>query len=461
MMITFVGGARTVTGSLHLFRHQDRKFILECGLFQGHRDDADRINRTFPFKPKDIQSAVLTHGHLDHSGNLPSLCKKGFTGPVFCTSATRDIASLLLLDAAHVQENDLAYLNKKTAKQGLPAKEPLYTVPDAERAVRQFSPTGYGMAFEPVPGVKAALFDAGHILGSALVLLEAAGVRTLFSGDLGRKHMPILRDPVKVGEVDNLILESTYGGRTHMPIDDMAGELAALIKEGKRRRSKIIIPAFAVERTQLLIKILKDLFQDGLLKGIPVYVDSPLATEVTQVYSSHPECFDAATYEVFIKSDPFKFPGLSYVRDANESRKLNSLKQTMIIIAGSGMCEGGRVLHHLIHSIQDPDNMVIFVGFQAQGTLGRKIVEGVSPVSIFGDQYEVRAQIHFLDGFSAHADGAELLDYVKSIAGTRLKKVFLVHGEPGPATSLGAQIASWNPRIEVEIPQTLSETTLA
>ncbi len=461
MKITFVGGARSVTGSLLLCEHENRKFILECGLFQGHRDDADRINRTFPFKPKDIQAAVLTHGHLDHSGNLPSLCKRGYAGPVFCTAATRDIASRLLLDAAHIQQNDIAFINKKAARPGLPGKEPLYTVPDVERTIRQFSPIGYGMAFEPVPGVRATLADAGHILGSALVLLEAGGVRTIFSGDLGRRNMPIVRDPVVIPDVDNLILESTYGGRTHTPIDGMAGELAALIKEAKQRRGKIIIPAFAVERTQILVKILKDLHRDGLLKSIPVYVDSPLATDITEVYRTHPECFDAATYELFIKDDPFRFPGLNYVRDSNESRKLNDSKETIIVIAGSGMCEGGRVLHHLIHSIQDPDNMIIFVGFQAQATLGRRIVEGISPVSIFGDRYEVRARVHFLGGFSAHADGTELLDYVKGMTGARLKRVFLVHGEPEQALALAEQISSWNGRIKVEIPQALTEAILA
>lgn len=455
MEMTFIGAARTVTGSLHLLEVAGQKFLLECGLYQGHRDEAERINRTFPFKPKDICAVILTHAHLDHSGNLPSLVKRGFSGPIYCVDATKDIASLLLLDSASIQEKDIEYFNKRQAGRAAPGKEPLYTVKDAEKTIRQLVGRGYEEAFEPINGVKIMFYDAGHILGSALILLEIEGKRILFTGDLGRKKMPILRDPVIVRQIDCLVIESTYGNRTHPSFEGMAEELKSLIEGGRSRRSKMIIPAFAVERTQILIRILKEQYEQGTLKGIPVYVDSPLATDVTRVYEKHPECYDEETHQLFLREDPFNFPGLIYLQDAEASRKLNDKKETMIIIAGSGMCEGGRVLHHLSHSLQDADNMVIFAGFQGQGTLGRRILEGAERVSIFGDQYPVRASIHSLPGLSAHADQQDLCEYVRALQDHRLKRIFIVHGELEPATALKEKLSSLVD-IEIAIPQSLS-----
>ncbi|HEC78255.1 MAG TPA: MBL fold metallo-hydrolase [candidate division WOR-3 bacterium] len=459
MDITFVGAARTVTGSLHLFEYKKQKFLLECGLYQGHRDDAERINKTFPFKPKDIKAVLLSHAHIDHSGNLPNLAKRGFEGPIYCTAATKDITSLLLVDSAKIQEYDIEFVNKKHRKNGLPLKEPLYTVADAERVLKQFSTIEYGQTFEPIPGVKATFYDAGHILGSSVILLEADGEKILFSGDLGRKNMPIIKDPTVVNDIDYLILESTYGSRTHKSFEGMTAEFENIIKEGKKRESKIIIPAFAVERTQLLVTMLKTLSDAGALKGVPVYVDSPLAMNVTEVFRKHPECFDKETYKIFEDGDPFDFPELTYITTNEESKSLNARRGPMIIMSASGMCEGGRVTHHLIHSIENDDNIIVMTGFQARGTLGRRILDGFEKIRIFNDEYRVHAKVYFMGGLSAHADSNDLLEYVKDCGGKRLKKVYLIHGDIEEATALQKKIETAE-QIDVNIPQTMTHITI-
>ncbi len=458
MDVTFVGAARTVTGSLHLFEYKKQKFLLECGVFQGHREEAERINSTFPFKPKDIKAVILSHAHIDHSGNLPNLARRGFTGPVFCTSATKDIASLLLLDSAKIQEYDFKYLNKKRAEKGLLPKEPLYTIADAENTIKQFREVDYESSFEPVPGVQVTLYDAGHILGSSVVLIESEGKRILFSGDLGRKDMPIIKDPVNVDAVDYMILESTYGGRKHESFDTMKEELKGIIEKGKKKRSKIVIPAFAVERTQLLVTILRNLYDEGCLKDVPVYVDSPLASNVTEVFRRHPECFDAETTRIFEEEDPFNFPNLHYVADAEESKSLNDKTGPMIIMSASGMCEGGRVTHHLIHTIGNEENMIVMTGYQARGTLGRKILERAPKVTIFHDEFDVRAKTYFMGGLSAHADGEDLLEYVKVAVDSRLRKVFLVHGEIEESQALQQKITALGP--QADIPQSLTTVSI-
>jgi metallo-beta-lactamase family protein len=457
--ITFCGAARTVTGSLHLFEHNKQKFLLECGLYQGHREEAERINSTFPFKPKDIKAVILSHAHIDHSGNLPNLVRRGFSGPVYCTAATKDIASLLLLDSAKIQESDYAYLNKKRKEKGLPLKEPLYTQEDAENALQHFNTVGYKQSFEPVEGVKVTLYDAGHILGSSIVLVETDGKRILFSGDLGRNDMPIIKDPTVIYDIDCLILESTYGGRKHKSFGGMTDEFRKIIHEGKKRESKILIPAFAVERTQLLVTMLKNLYDDGDLKNVPVYVDSPLATNVTDVFRKHPECFDKETFKIFTEGDPFNFPGLNYVRDTDESKSLNARRGPMIIMSASGMCEGGRVTHHLIHSIENDDNIIVITGFQARGTLGRKILEGEKKVWIFNEKYRVKAKVYFMGGFSAHADGNELFEYVQKTNTGHLKKIYLIHGDVEEARALQRKIES-SDTIDVDIPQSLTQVSV-
>ena len=458
MDVTFIGAAQTVTGSLHLLEHQKQKFLLECGMFQGHREEAERINSTFPFKPKNIKAVVLSHAHIDHSGNLPNLVRRGFDGPIFCTSATKEIASLLLLDSAKIQEYDFQYLNKKRAEKGLPPKEPLYTIADAEHAITRLTAVDYGSTFEPVAGVSVTLYDAGHILGSSVVILEADGKRILFSGDLGRKNMPIIKDPVNAGPVDYMILESTYGGREHESFDTMQDELKNIIERAKKRKSKIVIPAFAVERTQVLVTILRNLYDEGCLKDVQVYVDSPLASDVTDVFRRHPECFDAETKKIFDEGDPFNFPNLHYVADVEESKSINGKPGPMIIMSASGMCEGGRVTHHLIHTIEDPQNVIVITGYQARGTLGRRILEGTSKVRIFENDFDVRAKTYFMGGLSAHADGNDLLEYVKSSRDGRLKKVFLVHGELDEAKALQQGIK--NLGLNASIPQSMTTVTI-
>ncbi len=459
MDITFIGAARTVTGSLHLFEYNKRKFLLECGLYQGHREEAERINRTFSFKPKDIQAVVLSHAHLDHSGNLPNLVKCGFSGPIYCTAATKDVATLLLMDSAKIQEYDFAFLNKKRKKAGLPPKELLYTQTDVDKTIELLTPVAYEEPFEPVKGVNAKLFDAGHILGSSMIELETDSKRILFSGDLGRKNMPIIKDPAIVKEIDYLITESTYGGRTHKSIEEMTDEFRRIIKKGRDRKSKIIIPAFAVERTQVLVTILKNLYDEGTLEGVPVYVDSPLATNVTDVFRRHPECFDKETREILQESDPFNFPGLQYVKDNEESKRLNAQQGPMIIMSASGMCEGGRVVHHLIHSIENDDNIIVLTGFQVRGTLGRNILDGNKKVHIFNDEYRVRAQVHFMGGLSAHADGNDLVEYVQNCDGGTLKKVYLIHGDIEESTALQEKLTSQF-TIDVNIPQSMTHVTV-
>ena len=427
-------------------------------MFQGHREEAERINSTFPFRPKDIKAVILSHAHIDHSGNLPNLAKRGFTGPIFCTDATKDIASLLILDSAKIQQYDFEYLNKKRAQKGLLPKEPLYTMADAEQTLKQFEAVAYGDLFEPVPGVNVILNDAGHILGSSTMLIETVSKRVFFSGDLGRKDMPIIKDPVEVTDVDYMILESTYGGRRHESFDDMQEDLKGLIEKGKDRGSKIAIPAFAVERTQVLVTLLKNLYDEGTLKDVPVYVDSPLASNVTEVFRRHPECFDEETYKVFTEGDPFNFPNLHYVADSEESKSLNDRPGPMIIMSASGMCEGGRVTHHLIHTIENDRNMIIITGFQARGTLGRKILDRAPKVSIFNDEFEVRAKTYFMGGLSAHADGEDLLQYVKNAQNGRLKKVYLVHGEIEESQAIQQKIQTLN--ISADIPQSLTTVTI-
>jgi len=458
MILRFIGACQTVTGSQYLVEHDGQKVLLECGLYQGHRAEAERINRTFAFKPRDICAVVLSHAHLDHSGNLPRLAKNGFTGPVFCTAATRDVTRYLLLDAAHIQEADIGYLNKKLALTNQPLKSPLYTVADAEAVLKQFVGHSYGLVFEPVKGLKVTFFDAGHILGSAVVLIEAASRKILFSGDLGRNNMPIIKDPVVVRGPHYIMLESTYGNRIHPATAGVSADLQKIIQTAIDERGRVIIPAFAVERTQVLIKILKELYDQGSLRDVPVYVDSPLATNVTEVFKKHPECFDAETLKIFETGDPFNFPSLRYVRDQEESKSLNDRTGPMIIIAGSGMCEGGRVLHHLIHSLDRENTQVVLTGFQAPGTLGRKLQEGEKKVPIYNDIYNVRARVHFIDALSAHADGNDLFNYVKACQDNNLKKVFLVHGDIEEAVPLQERLSRLG--VKVEIPESMTQVEI-
>lgn len=435
MEIKFIGAAQTVTGSMHLINACGKKFLLDCGLFQGKRKEAFELNRNFDlFDPKEIDFVILSHAHIDHSGNLPSLIKKGFSGKIFSTFATRDLASIMLQDSAHIQAKDVEFVNKKRKKKGQNPFEPLYTQEDVLNTLRQFVAINYHGEFEIAHGITLTFFDAGHILGSAIIFLKFQENGTItqigFTGDLGRPNMPILKDPEKIPDVDFLICESTYGGKYHKDIKDSESELAQIIQKAYDRKAKILIPAFSVGRTQELVYALHRIFESKRVAEIPVYVDSPLSVNATNVYRMHTECFDFEISEFILKrEDPFGFNKLKYISDVEESKKLNSIDGPCMIISSSGMCESGRILHHLANNVENPNNIILMVGYTAEHTLGRKIVEREKVIKIFGDEFNLNAEVIVMDSFSAHADAKELLDYCSQFDKSRMQHIFLVHGD--------------------------------
>lgn len=433
MKITFYGAARTTTGSMHLIETDHQRILLDGGLYQGKRAEALTRNANPPFDPASITHVILSHAHIDHAGNLPTLVKRGYVGEIHCTTATRDLATLMLRDSARIQEQDTAYLNQKTSRRGLPPIEPLYTSHDVENALPHFVGHAYDRWFDLDGGGRAILHDAGHILGSAIVVLELKEqgrvYRIGFSGDLGRANAPLLRDPTFVTDLDYLIVESTYSDRDHPSFEQATEDLALIVRETIARGGKVIIPAFAVGRTQEMLYFLHQHIQAGKIPRVPIFVDSPLAIDATDVFRLHLECFDEATHELLLAhKDPFGFGELEYTRTVEESRALNELKTPAIIISASGMCEAGRVLHHLKHNIEDARNTILFVGYQAENTLGRRLVDGIKRVKVFGDEFTVRAQVVMLEGFSAHADRRELFEWVKATRAS-LRGVFVVHGD--------------------------------
>ncbi|MEO0051526.1 MAG: MBL fold metallo-hydrolase [candidate division WOR-3 bacterium] len=437
MKIQFWGGVGTVTGSQHILKSGGKSLLLECGLFQGHRQEAEEINRHLPFDARQIDYCCVSHAHIDHIGNLPNLIKNGYRGKVLMTKPSVALSRLLLLDAAKIQEGDIKYLNKKRRERGEPPKEPIYTTADAEHALTRLQGISYARR-EKLGPFTVHFHDAGHILGSSLIDIEVENQRILFTGDLGRKKMPIIRDPVQVTEADILIMEATYGDRLHGDYRDVRNRLAAIINRTVERGGRIIIPAFAVERAQEIVYNLKLLRQESAIPDLPVFVDSPLASQVTEVYRNSTAYFDTET-QTLVNGEydgPFDFPGLRYIEDVNESKKLNQLHEPCIIISPSGMCEAGRVLHHLKHSITDPKNLILIVSFQAQHTLGRRLVEHQPVVKIFGEEFPVRAEIEVMNEFSAHADRNALLEYVKNMNLRRLRRIFIVHAEPQAAQAI-------------------------
>ena len=457
MQIQFWGAARTVTGSMHLLTINGKRLLLDCGLFQGKRAIANERNSQLPFDAKSIDACVLSHAHMDHAGTLPVLTKSGFDGPITCTSASRDLASVMLRDSAHIQESDARYLNKRNAERGQPLIKPIYTEADVVKCLQHFVAIEYHRTFEPIPGARVTFRDAGHILGSAEVVVDfeenKQKRRLVFTGDLGLRHLPILRDPEDVDRADILITEGTYGGRFHDPIEDTRNQLAQLIVDTYERQGVLIIPAFAVGRTQDLVYDMQRLVAENRIPDIPVYVDSPLATNVTEIFRLHPECYDEEILE-YINTDPdgnaFGWPRLRYVRTTDESKALNESKQTCVIIAASGMCEAGRVLHHLKHHIGDPRATVLFVGYQAEYTLGRKILDGNEVVKIFGDEYDVRAQIKRLGGYSGHADHNDLVGFAHNMV-SKPARAFIVHAEGDAADKLQSALQGIGLR-DVQIP---------
>lgn len=433
MKIKFAGAAKEVTGSKHLITFNNKKILLDCGMFQGRRKEEEEKNRHLKFDPKEIDAVILSHAHIDHSGDLPVLIKQGYKGPIYCTHATRDLCNYMLCDSAFIQEHEYDWLKKQ--KKGKYILEPLYTLADAEKTLTLFHAVSYEQSFVVEDGVVASFYDAGHILGSALVHLilydkkKKKYLRVCFTGDLGRRGLPILRDPQPIPKTDILITETTYGNRLHANLQSVGEDLAFVVNEVCKNGGKLIIPAFALERAQEIVYHLHLLWDKEMIPKIPVYVDSPLAGNLTEVFRGHPECFDKATYDEFITEgrNPFGFDDLTYTRSVDESKALNEKTGPMIIISASGMCEHGRILHHLKNNIENKKNTVLIVGYQAENTLGRKLVDGFKEVNIFGDPYKVKANIYVMDAFSAHADRSDLLDYIGRIKG--LKKIFLVHGE--------------------------------
>ncbi|MEO0081330.1 MAG: MBL fold metallo-hydrolase [candidate division WOR-3 bacterium] len=459
MKVRFWGGCRTVTGSKHLLTAGRHQLLLECGLFQGHRDLAEHTNRHLPFKAREIDDCVVSHAHIDHVGNVPNLVKHGFRGTILVTNGTLALARVLLLDSASIQESDIRYLNKKRRERGEPTKEPVYTVADAQESLRYFRGTRYAKPQRLGP-FSVVLHDAGHILGSALVDIEVEGRRLLFTGDLGRRKMPIIRDPVQVDQADYLIMEATYGDRVHTDYSQVADRLAAIVNRVYSRGGRIIVPAFAVERSQEIVYTLNRLRQNSMIPEVPVFVDSPLAASVTEVFRSFPQYYDDEAMAVLAGHDePFDFPGLSYVASVEESKALNDFAGPCIIISASGMCEAGRVLHHLKHAVSDKRNLVLLVSFQADGTLGRRIAERQPRVRIYGEEYDLRCEVEVMNEFSAHADRDGLLEYVARMNLPRLKKVFLVHAETGAAEAMRQALVELGAR-EVIIPETGDEHEL-
>lgn len=425
------GGAKQVTGSCHLVTCNERRVLIDCGLFQGNREEEQANAEPFGFDPASIDALLLTHAHLDHCGRIPLLVKQGFRGRIHCTSATRELARLVMLDAASLQEED-ARRSATRARNGEAVEEPLYTIDDALHALDYFAAdTAYGDTLEVTAGVRARFLDAGHILGSASVLLELDDGqiqrRMLFSGDLGNAGRPIVRDPMPAPPADYVVMESTYGDRPHRSVPDSVDELYQAIRETAQRQGNVVIPTFALERTQELLYYLHQGIRNGLVPShIRVFLDSPMAISATEIFRRHPECYDSGFLRELEHGDPFGMPGLHFTRETGESMAINAIESGAVILAGAGMCNGGRVRHHLKHNLWRERSSIVFVGYAAEGTLARSIIDGAKSVTIFHREIAVRARIWTINGFSAHADQPNLIDWLGSAP---RRKVFLVHGE--------------------------------
>ncbi len=447
--LELIGAAGAVTGSKHLLKTSKASVLLDCGLFQGHRQEAFEKNRDIPVDTKKLDAVVLSHAHIDHSGALPALYKKGYRGSIFATPATRDLCSPMLMDTANIMQSDAEHIEKLIARgvKGLGKAEALYDQDDVVSTLALMVGLPYHHKQLIAPGIELTFLDAGHILGSAICVLDIEDggehKRLAFTGDLGRKHLPILRDPEIPTGVSCLLMESTYGDRLHDPIELTADALADAINHAYKRGGKIVIPTFALERAQEIIYILKKLGVQKRIPKIPVYVDSPLTVKLTDIFELHPECYDREFFEALhSRESPFEFPGLTYVSSVEDSKRIDTEAGSSIILSASGMCEGGRVLHHLQATIEDPKNMVLIVGYQAEHTLGRRIVEKRPEVKIFGEMHRLKAEVRVLNGFSAHADQADLISFAKSVfAKGSLNRVILVHGEHHAQEILAAQLS--------------------
>ena len=437
MKITFYGAAQTTTGSMHLVEANGKRILLDCGLYQGHRKEAFEKNRNLPFDPAKLDAVILSHAHIDHSGNLPQLVRHGFHGKVYARQSTVDLCSVMLKDSCFLQKRDLEYVNKKRRAQGKNLFEPLYEEADVDALIALMAPIHMHAPREIFPGITLTFYNAGHILGSALTQLDVTGGkghnhRLLFSGDVGQPNQPILKHYEYPQGADIVLLESTYADRLHPSAEDVEGRLKAFYDQIVRQKSKLIIPAFSVGRTQQILYYLNRLLAAKRIYPIPVYIDSPLSQKATRIYETHTGCYNAEA-EALLKSgvNPLEFPGLQFVETPQQSMALNDLRGPMIIIAASGMCEGGRVLHHLKASAADPRNVILIVGFQAENTLGRRIVDAEygDKVKILGEEVELKASVHTINALSAHADKNGLMDWYDGVK-KNVRHAFAVHGEP-------------------------------
>ncbi len=447
--LTFCGGVRTVTGSMHLLEVDGQNIIIDAGLFQGHREDYYKINSYFGFNPHQVDAAVISHSHIDHCGNLPNLIKSGFKKKIFLTQPTKDLCRLMLLDSAHIQEEDIKFVNKINERKGLPPRRPLYTTEDANKAFKNMRAVAYKKKFKLTEDVNCTFYNSGHVLGSVVPFFEAKGIKIAYAVDLGRKDIPLLRDPDILSDVDYLIIESTYGGRGHEPVKEAKSKLTDAINRTVARNGKIIIPSFALERTQEVVYYLGRLIKEKKIKPLPIYVDSPLACNITDVFVESKEYLDSVTKAMMTRnSDPFGLNSIHYIRETEESKRLNFIKEPMIIISTSGMCEAGRILHHLRNNIEDERNTILVVGYMAKNTLGKHLVEKRRRVKIFGEPFQLRAEVEVINSFSAHADKDDLVEYVRATGGS-LKKVFIVHGDMDQSEALAENLRNNNFRAHI------------
>ncbi|MBI5047394.1 MAG: MBL fold metallo-hydrolase [Deltaproteobacteria bacterium] len=463
MKIQFIGGVRSVTGSSYLITTDTAKILIDCGMFQG-RDDGEKRNfQPFPFNPSDMHTVLLTHSHIDHSGLIPKLVKQGFKGKIITTKATADLCGIMLLDSAHIQEKDAEWATKRRQRGGKGPVKPLYTIAEAAESLTHLHGADCDVVQEVCPNIEARFRDAGHILGSAILELwikEKGGkVKIVFSGDLGHKGAPIVRDPTYIDEADYVLIESTYGNRQHKGIKETIDEFAEAVMETIKRGGNAIIPSFAVGRTQDILYIINQVAREGRFNHPHVFIDSPLATNATKIFLKHPECFDKETLELISKGEfPKGSAILRFTETAEESMEINKIRSGAIIIAASGMCEAGRIRHHLKHNVWRNECSIIFVGFQAQGTMGRQIIDGAKTIKLFGEEIAVKAKVYTIGGLSAHADRAELMGWLSHFK-TRPKRIFVVHGEEETSLEF-AKAVHEKFLVDTYVPRVLEEVKL-
>lgn len=459
--VKFLGGVRTVTGSSHLITTEKSKILIDAGLFQGHREDFYRINTELNYNPHKIGAMVLSHAHIDHCGNIPVVIKQGMRCKIYTTHATKDLCRLMLCDSGKIQEEDIRYVNKINKRLKIPLRKPLYTQKEAGKAAKKIHALSYEQRFCIAGDVFVTLYDAGHILGSSIIVLDMEGdnrhIRLGYAVDLGRRNLPLLNDPQVPKGLDYLIIESTYGGRFHAPIEEAKVKLKDAINRTVGRGGKILIPSFTLERTQEVVYFLNELLKEEAIPSVPIYVDSPLATDITDVFKSHLDYLNSQTRQAINKGNsPFEFLNLNFIRDQRESKALNIDKRPMIIIAGNGMCEAGRILHHLKNNIEESRNTILVVGYMAKDTLGRRIVERQRIVRIFGVEYELNAEVVIINSFSGHADRNGLIDFISRCL--PLKQIFLVHGDEEQSQILSDALKDMG--LNVYIPQKDEEVIL-